>query len=263
MKDCSQLVWIQCRLFWRGLRKSLTGIDRRWGIKEWFCHRRRSPVQVWLLSELWIYFAGFLNIGRHWFHTVPHCGSWNGLKFLLVIVCVKCVLPFATRCGHLNTFLFYCAGCLDCSRWAWGHVKTLWFSKFHLSFHRVAYIHGFRTVVVLDCCTNKGQIPAEYLAGINPLEDIGKPRWQWSHGKSLVVGWNWVEINLIWKLGHSIDTQIWNVSSLWQWGGGMLKLAVDGSHSGFCPVYGITRDTRKTIKNLIISERRDRILGRE
>lgn len=198
MADCSQLVRIQCSLYWRGLRKSLTGTDRRWGMKEWFCRRRRSPVQVWLLSELWIYFAAFLNIGRHWFHTLGLGMAWSFYSSSCASSAFFLLRPVV---GIWTHFLFYCAGCVDRYRWAWDHVKTLWFSKFHLSFPRVAYIHGFPTVVVLDCCTNKGQIPAEYLAGINPLEDIGKPRWPWSHGKSWVVGWNWVEINLIWKLG--------------------------------------------------------------
>lgn len=65
---------------------------------------------------------------------VPCCaaGSWNGLKFLLVIMRFKCVLPFTMRWGDLNPFLFYGAGCLGCSRWVWhlmGYIKTLWLSK--------------------------------------------------------------------------------------------------------------------------------------
>lgn len=212
---------------------------------------RSSLTLVWIVDLL-------CSFSKYRPSLIPYCATLWVLEWLEVFTRHRVRQACSSFC---HPFLFYCAGCLDRSRWAWDHVKTLWFSKFHLSFRRVAYIHGFRTVVVLDCCTNKGQIPAEYLAGINPLEDIGKPRWQWSHSKSLVVGWNWVEINLIWKLGHSIDTQTWNVSSLWQWRGGMLKVAVGGSHSGFCPVYGITSDTGKTIKNQIISERRDRILG--
>lgn len=70
----------------------------------------------------------------------------------------------------------------------------------------MAYIDGFHTVV-FHCCPNKGQIRAEYLAGINPLEHIGNPVGNpVGHGTTLLVfHFVWAETGLksIWS--ESLD----------------------------------------------------------
>lgn len=89
--------------------------------------------------------------------AVTRCQAWK-----IETACFFCF--FFTMCCSF-TFVLYCAGYLDCSRWVWdlnGQVKTLWFSKIQFRLPQ----NGLYSWILYSCGVPllSGEIWAQYLS---------------------------------------------------------------------------------------------------